>query len=246
MGKNDDFCEDGAYESKRLAALDRYKILDTPREAEFNEFAQLAAHICQTPIAVINLIDRDRQWFKAEVGLGVQEMPLKVSICRYAILQDFLVVPDLTLDDRFQGNPLVTGEPHLRFYAGAVLKSSEGMPLGTLCVLDYKPRNLTGSQSNAIRLLARQIMTTLELRYAGRQLEKKNREIEQAMREIKTLQGLLPICAGCKKIRDDQDVWVTVEHYVQERTEAVFTHGLCPECCQSYFPEQAKENKPEV
>jgi GAF domain-containing protein len=132
-----------AEESARLAALNRYHILDTPREQEFDDFTRLAAYIFNTPIAVINLIDHDRQWFKSEIGLGVRETPLDTSICRHAILQsEFFIVPDTTQDERFKHNPLVTGNPHLRFYAGALLKSSEDLPLGTLCVLDIQPREI--------------------------------------------------------------------------------------------------------
>ena len=114
-------------EARRLAALRRYDILDTAREPAFDEIAALAAEICETPIAVVNLIDEHRQFFKAEVGLGVRETPLETSFCAKAILEDdFLLVPDATRDHRFDGNPLVTGEPHLRFYAGALLKTYGG------------------------------------------------------------------------------------------------------------------------
>lgn len=154
-------------EEQRLAALARYNILDTPREPDFDELADLAAEICRAPIAVINLIDRDRQWFKAEVGLGVRETPLDISICAHAILQPGLfVVPDTLEDERFADNPLCTGEPHLRFYAGALLETSEGFPLGTLCVLDYEPRELTDLQSRSLLVLANQVMAQVELRRA--------------------------------------------------------------------------------
>ena len=154
-----------AFEARRLGALDRYEILDTPRERDFDEMAELAAAICEVPIAAVNLISSDRQFFKAEVGLGVRETPLDSSFCAQAILEeDFLVVPDAAQDARFNCNPLVTGQPHLRFYAGALLKTADGLPIGTLCVLDYKPRTLTALQEKALRLLARQVMNQLELR----------------------------------------------------------------------------------
>jgi PAS domain-containing protein len=154
-------------ESRRLEALHRYGILDTPREAAFDEVARLAADLCGTPIGVVNLIDRDRQFFKAEVGLGIRETPLETSFCAHAILQeDFLLVPDATQDPRFDCNPLVTGEPHLRFYAGALLKTTEGLPIGTLCVLDTEPRTLGEVQQRALKVLANQLMTQLDLRLA--------------------------------------------------------------------------------
>lgn len=154
-------------ESDRLKALGSYEILDTDREQAFDDVVQLLARICETPIAVVNLIDADRQWFKAEVGLGVRETPLATSFCAHALLlEDGMQVPDATLDARFECNPLVTGETHLRFYAGQLLKTQEGLPLGTLCVLDTEPRpeGLTEVQAMALRTLAGQVMTQLELR----------------------------------------------------------------------------------
>jgi len=157
----------GWQESDRLAALRSYRILDTPPEPQFDDLAQMAARVCRTPIAVINLIEDRRQWFKAEIGLGVRETPLDVSICAKAILQPgLLVVRDLTQDPRFDGNPLVTGEPRLRFYAGALLESPRGLPLGTLCVLDYVVRDLTDDQAFILQTLARQVMSQIELRRA--------------------------------------------------------------------------------
>lgn len=152
-------------ESRRLAALASYDVLDTPAESDFDEVAQLAAQICETPIAVVNLIGEGRQFFKAEVGLGVRETPLETSFCARAILEDdFLIIPDATRDTRFDRNPLVTGEGGLRFYAGALLKTDEGLPIGTLCVLDTRPRDLTPLQQRALRVLARQVMALLDVR----------------------------------------------------------------------------------
>ena len=152
-------------ETQRLAALQRYDILDTPREAEFDDIVAIVSSICETPISVINLIDSGRQWFKAEVGLGVRETPIDSSICAHAILQpDLFVVPDTTKDSRFCDNPLVTGDPELRFYAGALLETPDGLPLGTLCVLDYMPRDLNDKQRSLLRVMAAQVMKLLELR----------------------------------------------------------------------------------
>ncbi|PVE57746.1 PAS domain S-box protein [Arthrobacter sp. TPD3018] len=145
--------------------------MDTPRESAFDELAELVAAICEAPIGVVNLIGECRQFFKAEVGLGVRETPLDTSFCAHALLeQDFLLVPDATADPRFACNPLVTGEPHIRFYAGALLKADDGLPIGTLCVLDYQPRQLSDVQIRSIRVLARQVMAQLEQRLAARQV----------------------------------------------------------------------------
>lgn len=152
-------------ERRRLEALASYHILDTPREPDFDEVAELAAEICETPIAVVNLIAAERQFFKAEVGLGVRETPLESSFCAKAILEeDFLEVPDATRDPRFDCNPLVTGDAGLRFYAGKLLKTIDGLPIGTLCVLDTRPRALTSLQRRALDVLGRQLMSQIELR----------------------------------------------------------------------------------
>jgi PAS domain S-box-containing protein len=156
-------------EGDRLAALGRYQILDTATEADFDDIVRLAAEAFDAPIAVVNLIAGDRQWFKAEVGIGARELPLDVSICAHAILQDdMMVIADTRLDSRFTGNPLITAEDGLRFYAGALLKTPDGLPIGTVCVLDRKPRagGITGFQRLTLEVLARQVMTLLELRRA--------------------------------------------------------------------------------
>jgi two-component sensor histidine kinase len=175
-------------EEFRLAALRHYDILDTPREADFDEVVAAASAICQTPISVINLIDQGRQWFKAEVGLGVRETPLDSSICAHAILQPGLfIIPDTTKDPRFADNPLVTGDPHLRFYAGALLETPEGFPLGTVCVLDYKPRDLDEAQKSFLRLMANQVMKQLELRRINALEHNARLRAEQLLKENATL-----------------------------------------------------------
>ncbi|WP_375429392.1 PAS domain-containing protein [uncultured Sphingomonas sp.] len=165
-------------EDRRLAALARYRVMNTPREDGFDELAALASEICGTPIAVVNLIGGDRQWFKAEVGLGVDSTPLETSFCGTAILEEeFMLVPDATQDERFACNPLVTADPGLKFYAGALLKSPDGYPIGTLCVLDYEPRSLTEQQQRALCRLARQVMAQLELRLVLLEREEANAEL---------------------------------------------------------------------
>jgi PAS domain S-box-containing protein len=154
-------------ENERLRALDSYGILDTPHEEDFEEVVKMAARVCRAPVSVINLIAGNRQWFKAEIGLGVRETPLDISICAKAILQPgVFTVPDLSEDPRFRENPLVTGDPRLRFYAGALLETPDGLPLGTMCILDYKPRILSEDELLTLKALARQVMTMLELRKA--------------------------------------------------------------------------------
>jgi hypothetical protein len=154
---NEECAVAGADEAERLAALERYGILDTEREAAFDDIVELASVIFEAPIAVVNLVADGRQWFKAEIGIGARELPLDVSICRHAILQrGVFVVPDLTADPRFEDNPLVTAAGGLRFYAGALLETPEGLPLGTVCVLDVEPRpgGVTERQARALAALA--------------------------------------------------------------------------------------------
>ncbi|MET1022999.1 MAG: GAF domain-containing sensor histidine kinase [Pseudoxanthomonas sp.] len=152
-------------EGLRLEALRSYGILDTPREAAFDDITQLAAMICNAPMALISLVDKDRQWFKSNVGLGAEQTPLDASICAHTILQDEVFVVNDTLGDpRFIHNPLVSGDPHLRFYAGAVLRTPDGLALGSMCVLDTVPRQLAPQQLQALTALARQAMAQMELR----------------------------------------------------------------------------------
>lgn len=179
-------------ETDRLAALRRYGILDTPRERDFDEVVALAARLCDAPIAVINLIDDGRQWFKAEVGLGVRETPLDASICSHAILQPGVFqVPDTLEDPRFRDNPLCTGDPHLRFYTGALLETSDGYPIGTLCVLDHRPRRLDSLQIFALEVLSRQVMAQIELRWALGQSEVLMREIDHRIKNSLALVSAL-------------------------------------------------------
>jgi len=156
-------------EDARLAVLDSFGILDTPPERSFDDVVRLVSQLLDAPIAAVNLIARGRQWFKSEIGLGTREMPLDNSICRHALLQqEQMIVADTQDDPRFSCNPLVTAEGGLRFYAGAVLRTRDGVPLGTLCVLDKKPRpeGLTEQQQFMLTTMAHQVMSQIELRQA--------------------------------------------------------------------------------
>ncbi len=152
-------------EAERLKALADYNMLDTPPEQAFDDLTAIAAYICKTPIALISLIDGDRQWFKSKVGLKSSETPRDWSFCSHAILQpeNILVVPNAIKDDRFNNNPLVKRNPKIRFYAGAPLITPDGLPIGTLCVMDTIPHHLSYQQLDALRRLSRQAIAQMEL-----------------------------------------------------------------------------------
>ncbi len=157
-------------EVERVAALRSYDVLDTACEESFDGVAELARRLLNAPIALVSLIDAERQWFKARVGIEADETPRELSFCGHAILDATgatMVVPDAQQDPRFAGNPFVTGAPHLRFYAGVPLLNPEGFALGTLCVIDQEPRELSEADNATLRALARMVVTTLELRRAS-------------------------------------------------------------------------------
>ena len=164
-------------EKKRLKVLWQYEVLDTVPEEVFDDLTELAARICEAPIALISLVDEKRQWFKSKVGVTVSETSRDFSFCAYAITQsDLFIVPDATRDERFANNPLVTSEPKIRFYAGAPLITPDGHALGTLCVIDKVPRQLRPEQKQALRILARHVVSQLELRRRSRELGDVRRE----------------------------------------------------------------------
>lgn len=368
-------------EFQRLEKIREYRILDTEPEKRFDDLTYLASFICQTPVAMINLIDSDRQWTKSIVGASAPIVPRDISFCAYVISTDsMIIVEDATRDPRFSDNPLVTEEPKVRFYAGVPVHSVDGFALGTLCVLDRQPRKLSDQQLEALKSLARQVQDQMELRrnlflldiklsekerffdvlrqneelfekilessrdgflveenervlymntaYArlfGREkasdmtglhlselaasedLERlldygKRRargefaptlyefkiqhstkglipvegavsdfrindshyiitsvrditdrkkaeadrenlilELREALARVKTLSGLLPICASCKKIRDDSGFWNRIEEYIEAHSQAQMTHGICPDCARRLYPEAFKE-----
>jgi PAS domain S-box-containing protein len=168
----------------RVQALRGYDVVDTQPEQAFDDLTALAASICGTPISLLSLVDSDRLWFKSRVGLDVAETPLEASFCAHAINgAEPFVVPDALEDERFSSNPLVTGKPRVRFYAGAPLLTPEGHALGTLCVLDRVPRNLSSGNAEALRALARQAVAQLELRRTAEALGQSERRFRSIIEE---------------------------------------------------------------
>jgi GAF domain-containing protein len=190
-------------EAARLAALDRYAILDTDPEQSFDDLVILASYICKTPIALLSLLDDHRQWFKSTVGVQVRETPLEMSICAHAIKQeDLFIVPDTLQDARFRENPMVVGEPHIRFYAGAPLINEDGFALGTLCVLDRQPRELDLEQKQALKSLRQLALKQMELRrnlqLLKDALNDRTREEHSRELELKRLEEKLVRVLGLK------------------------------------------------
>lgn len=200
-------------EAARLEALRRYQILDTEPERSFDDLALLASHICGTPMALITLVDADRQWFKSRIGVSITETARAVSFCTHAIQhRDLFIVPDARHDERFCQNPFVTGGPEIRFYAGAPLVTPDGHALGTLCVLDRLPRTLSREQLEALTALCRQTEAQLELRRhimdLRQALGERDRaqadqaklidELRAAHADVRRLSALIPYCSTCQ------------------------------------------------
>jgi two-component system NtrC family sensor kinase len=183
-------------DAARVAALQKYEILDTDPEQSFDDLTLLASFICKTPIALISLVDENRQWFKARIGVEVSETRRDIAFCSTAIQQsEIFVVPDALEDVRFRNNPLVISEPHIRFYAGAPLINEEGYALGTLCVVDRTPRELSFDQKEALRALSRLVLAQLEFRrnlvLLKEALNDRSKEEHERQLEIQKLQQTL-------------------------------------------------------
>lgn len=211
-------------EQTRLNELRLYKILDTTSEKVFDDLTALASLICEAPISLISLIDEKRQWFKSRHGLDATETPRELAFCAHAIQDDkVMVVEDACDDDRFYNNPLVTNYPNIRFYAGAPLRVASGAAIGTLCVIDRKPRTLTPTQLQALEILRNSVVSQLELR--------------RASDDLRELQSVLPMCAWCRKVKTSDnsgnEVWQPLHDYVANLTPV--THGICAGCERSFI-----------
>lgn len=190
-------------EAARVAALNRYAILDSEPEEAFDDLVLLTAYVCKTPMALLSLVDDHRQWFKSAVGVQIKETPREISVCAHAIQQrELFIVPDMREDARFRDNPLVTSEPRIRFYAGTPLVNEDGFALGTLCVLDREPRELDDDQKDALKSLGRLALRQMELRKNLQMLKEaltdRTREEHARELEIKRLEEKLIRVLGLK------------------------------------------------
>ncbi|MEM9673013.1 MAG: GAF domain-containing sensor histidine kinase [Bacteroidota bacterium] len=169
-------------EQERLAALQAYQILDTLPEQDFDDITRIASEICGTPISLITLVDENRQWFKSRKGVDVEETPREIAFCAHAIAQpeEMMLVEDPQHDERFHDNPLVIGEPHVRFYAGVPLVNPEGHALGTLCIIDNEERKITAQQIASLKALANQVVAQFELRRKNEELQRQQNTLEEA------------------------------------------------------------------
>lgn len=214
-------------EADRLKALYSYAILDSLPESDFDDITRLASRICETSISLISLIDEKRQWFKSTHGLQVSETAKEYAFCAHAILnpKDVMIVPDSLKDERFKNNPLTVGNPNVVFYAGVPLVNSDGYSLGTLCVIDHQPKNLSDSQIEALKVLAKQVMNQLELRrkinelnQTARDLQKSHQYLERfalmASHDIKTPLTSIILSAQMLKLRYSEIVDDKANHLV--------------------------------
>ncbi len=207
-----------ADEHDRLQELYRYELLDSPYEQEYNDIVELASQICNTPISLITLLDSERQWFKANVGLDVKQTDRNVAFCDHAIRGNHMMeVPDAWNDNRFVDNPLVTGEPRIRYYAGVPLVTERGYKLGTLCVIDSVPRNLQQEQSRMLNILARQVMKLFELRL-------NNKALKKYSNTQNTMMGILAhdVCSPLHSIRTSFEMYNT-GIFSEEEIKTVFS-----------------------
>lgn len=210
-------------EEHRLQVLSSYEIMDTASEKVFDDLTRLASIICEVPIVLISLVDDKRQWFKSKVGLDVDETPRNHAFCAHAIVaDDIMIVEDALQDERFYDNPLVTGEPSIRFYAGAPLVVTGGSRLGTLCVIDREPRKMTEKQTVALDVLRQAVVSHLEY--------------NKAIKDLRDLQKIVPICAWCRSVRVENggsSEWQPLHDYVAGMTK--LSHGICPNCVKNNF-----------
>jgi GAF domain-containing protein len=220
-----------ANEAERLQALAEYRVLGTRPEQCYDDITRIASITCGTPIALMSLVSDEKQWFKSTVGLEARETPRDWSFCAHAIADsEPMIIEDALNDTRFRHNPLVSGDPNIRLYAGFPLETPAEHRLGTLCVIDRKPGALSDAQLIVMKSLARQVVTLLELR-------RRSLRLLNSLSNITSSQQVLPICSYCRKVRDSEGDWDYLENYLSRTTSMGFSHGVCDHCLDEHFPE---------
>ena len=226
-------------EAARLRSLSEYRILGTKPEKAFDNITKMASAICQAPIALISLVDENRQWFKSKVGIKAHQTDRDISFCAHTILDSKpLVVEDALFDEKFCDNPLVQKEPHIRLYAGFPLKTDINHRIGTLCVIDRIPKSLTNSQYKVMEGLAEQATILLELR-------RRSLALMEEFCQMHDQQGLITTCSYCKSIRDSAGSWHPIDHFLMHHSSLSFSHGICNQCMSQHFPEVSQEGLPD-
>ena len=228
-------------EPSRLAALQEYRILDARLKRAYDDITELAAHIGATTMSAIWLEEEGRFWFHAEMTANKKSFQAFKALCSRAMLSSSpLVIRDFRTDRRFARSGNTGAAAQCRFFAGFPLIASESAPIGTLCVMGRRPQQLSAKQTRAMQALARRVVTLIELRRVSAHLA-------DALEHVKTLRGLIPICAWCKRIREDDGYWSQLEAYFHAHAAADFTHSICPKCLenertrlQSFYPKNGK------
>ncbi len=252
-------------EKERLKNLESYSIMDTLPEEDFDNLTAIASEICDSPISLVSLIDNKRQWFKSHHGLDATETPKELAFCAHAINDphNIFIVKDARKDERFHDNPLVTGEPHVTFYAGVPLSSEEGLPLGTLCVIDNKPKDLTPAQKHSLNALSQQVMNLMELRKKKilfeqviQELEQKNQELEQfaslAAHDIKSplrnISSLAEILSKeyCPAMDAEGQKMIELIGNSSDKLKKLVEGLLAYSRCEKLSPEERSEINPET
>jgi signal transduction histidine kinase len=223
-------------ESERLRALLELNVLDTDDEVNFDELVEMASKVCETPIALISLVDKNRQWFKAKIGLSANETHRDISFCGHAIHStDLFIVSDPQNDERFQDNPLVTGDLHIRFYAGAPLITSDWHAVGTLCVIDHKEKELTDDQKKFLKILSKQVVSQLEMRKNFRELQALSTKLIEQQKMLQEQEKLAVIGKLASSVSHELNNPLAIIGGTVHLLKSMIKNGEAPEKIEEYL-----------